>query len=208
SSISPWCSTGRHVVFCRGGCRSRWRRPSASRRWKMLSRVTAGRTSSTPTRARSSPVRPLPVSSPTTASPSAWMAKELGDTACSSRAFEKESNTRRSICEPTKPSVRREARLVDISTFITGDDRIRALTTAPRIKPTSIFLRSARRPNPGRRSTYRRGIIVQTTGTGSYHVINRALKWMSQLDGYNYHNYDGHNKDHYKVSNGASSRFN
>jgi hypothetical protein len=49
----------------------------------------------------------------------------------------------------------------------TGDDRIRALTTAPRIKPTSIFLRSARRPNPGRRSTYRRGIIVQTTGTGS-----------------------------------------
>jgi hypothetical protein len=33
--------------------------------------------------------------------------------------------------------------------------------------PTSIFLRSARRPNPGRRSTYRRGIIVQTTGTGS-----------------------------------------
>jgi hypothetical protein len=41
------------------------------------------------------------------------------------------------------------------------------LTTAPRIKPTSIFLRSARRPNPGRRSTYRRGIIVRTTGTGS-----------------------------------------
>src|SRR6478672_9731973 len=23
SSISPWCWTGRHVVFCRGGCRSR-----------------------------------------------------------------------------------------------------------------------------------------------------------------------------------------
>lgn len=32
-------------------------------------------------------------------------------------------------------------------------------------KATSIFLRSARRPNPGRRSTYRRGIIVQITGT-------------------------------------------
>jgi hypothetical protein len=45
------------------------------------------------------------------------------------------------------------------------------LTTAPRIKPTSIFLRSARRPNPGRRSTYRRGIIVQTTGTGSAHSV-------------------------------------
>ena len=44
---------------------------------------------------------------------------------------------------------------------------IRALTTAPRIKPTSIFLRSARRPNPGRGSTYRCGIFVQTTGTSS-----------------------------------------
>ncbi|WP_456682916.1 alpha/beta hydrolase [Bradyrhizobium sp. USDA 3311] len=41
------------------------------------------------------------------------------------------------------------------------------MTTAPRIKPTSIFLRSARRPNPGRRSTYRRGSFVQTTGTSS-----------------------------------------
>jgi transposase len=70
------------------------------------------------------------------------------------------------ICEAV--TRRREARLVEISTFTTGDDRIRALTTAPRIKPTSIFLRSARRPNPGRRSTYRRGTIVQTTGTGSH----------------------------------------
>jgi hypothetical protein len=145
----------------------RWRRPSASRRWKMLSRVTAGRTSSTPTKVRSSPVRPLPASSPTTASPSAWMAKGLGETTCSSSGFGKASNTRTSICEPMKPSARREARLVDISTFTTGDDRIRALTTAPRIKPTSIFLRSARRPNPGRRSTYRRGIIVHIIGTGS-----------------------------------------
>ena len=47
-----------------------------------------------------------------------------------------------------------------ISTFITDDDHIRVLTTTPRIKPTSIFLRSARRPSPGRRSTYRPGIIV------------------------------------------------
>jgi len=54
SSISPWCWTGRHVVFCRGGCRSRWRRPSASRHWRMLSLVMAGRKSSTPTRVRSS----------------------------------------------------------------------------------------------------------------------------------------------------------
>ena len=49
----------------------------------------------------------------------------------------------------------------------TGDGRIRALTTAPRIKPTSIFLRSARRPNPSRGSTYQRGIVVQKRGTSS-----------------------------------------
>jgi hypothetical protein len=50
------------------------------------------------------------------------------------------------------------------------------LTTAPRIKPTSIFLRSARRPNPGRRSTYRRGIIVRTTGTGSLFTRSSLFK--------------------------------
>src|SRR5258708_10317940 len=103
------------------------------------------------------------------------MAKARGETTGSSRGFGKASNRGRSICEPTKPSVRREARLVDISTFTTGDDGIRALTTAPPIKPTSIFLRSARRPNPGRRSTYRRGIIVQTTGTGSVANAMEAL---------------------------------
>jgi hypothetical protein len=63
SSISPWCWTGRHVVFCHGGCRSRWRRRSASRRWRMLSRVMVGRKSSTPTRVRSSRARRSPVSS-------------------------------------------------------------------------------------------------------------------------------------------------
>ena len=66
----------------------------------------------------------------------------------------------------------------------TGDDHIRALTTAPRIKPTSIFLRSARRPNPGRRSTYRRGIVVQTTGTGSNtHPRRACLPAGGRVDG-------------------------
>jgi len=61
----------------------------------------------------------------------------------------------------------------------TDDDRIRALTTAPRIKPTSIFLRSAWRPNPGRGSTYRRGIFVRTTGTSS---VPRAVLRHPQID--------------------------
>src|SRR4029077_14067174 len=62
-------------------------------------------------------------------------------------------------------------RLADISTSTIAVAHIRALTTAPRIKPTSIFLRSARRLNPGRGSTYRRGIFVQTTGTSSETVL-------------------------------------
>jgi len=45
--------------------------------------------------------------------------------------------------------------------------RIRALTAAHRIKPTSTNRHSAWRPNPGRGSTYRRGTSVQTTGTSS-----------------------------------------
>jgi hypothetical protein len=41
------------------------------------------------------------------------------------------------------------------------------LTAAHRIKPTSTRCQSARQPNPGRGSTYRRGDSVQTTGTSS-----------------------------------------
>ena len=85
------------------------------------------------------------------------------------------SNTKRSICEPMKASARPVARSADISTSIIAVAHIRALTTAPRIKPTSIFLRSARRPNPGRGSTYRRGIFVQTTGTSSLGHRDGAL---------------------------------
>ena len=46
------------------------------------------------------------------------------------------------------------------------------MTARHLIKPTSTRCLSARQPNPGRRSTYRRGKSVQTTGTTS---VNRAL---------------------------------
>lgn len=53
----------------------------------------------------------------------------------------------------------------------------RALTAAPRIKPTSIRCRSARQRNSGRTSTYRRGIAVQTTG-----AISAGAAWaMTQM---------------------------
>src|SRR3954470_20173012 len=50
---------------------------------------------------------------------------------------------------------------------ITAGDRIRALTARHPIKPTSPRCQSAWQPNPGRRSTYRRGKSVQTTGPTS-----------------------------------------
>src|SRR5271169_892621 len=45
--------------------------------------------------------------------------------------------------------------------------RIRALTTPRQIKFTSTRCRSARQPNPGRRSTYQRADSVQTSGASS-----------------------------------------
>src|SRR5258708_31593053 len=127
----------------------------------------AGRRSSTPTRVRSSPAQLLPACSPARASPSAWTATGPGGIMCSSNGCGAASNTRRYICEPTKPSARRATRSADISTFIIAVAPIRVLTAARRIKPTSPRWRSVRQPNPGRRSTYRRGDSVQTTGTSS-----------------------------------------
>src|SRR5665811_854228 len=53
---------------------------------------------------------------------------------------------------------------------ITAGDHTRALTARHPIKPTSHRCPSAWQPNPGRRSTYRRGDSVQTTGTTSLAV--------------------------------------
>ena len=108
---------------------------------------------STPTKARSSLVRPSLAFSPTTASPSAWMAKEPGETTCSSRGCGKASNTRRSICEPTTMSAKPALRSVATWTSTMQGVRIRVLTAARPIKPTSICCPSAWQPNHGRGST-------------------------------------------------------
>ena len=58
SSIWPGShSIGSAAACCRGGCRSRWKRHSASRRRRMLWLVTASRRSPTRIRARSSRAR-------------------------------------------------------------------------------------------------------------------------------------------------------
>ena len=56
-------------------------------------------------------------------------------------------------------------------TSTTAGDRIRALTARHPIKPTSPRCPSAWEPNRGRRSTYRRGDSVQTTGTTSLQPV-------------------------------------
>ncbi len=129
--------------------------------------VTASRTSSTRTRARNSPARPSPACSPATPLRSAWTAKRLGGTMCSSSACGAASSTRRSICEPTTASARPVLRSAATWASITADAPTRALTASHQIKPTSTRCRSARQPSPGRRSTYRCGNSVQTTGTTS-----------------------------------------
>jgi hypothetical protein len=64
-------------------------------------------------------------------------------------------------------TILREGRLAATWTFIMAGVRTRALTASRPIKPTSPRCHSARQPNPGRGSTYRRGKSVQTTGATS-----------------------------------------
>ena len=102
-----------------------------------------------------------------TALPSAWTAKGLGGTMSSSNGCGAASNTRRCICGPTTASARPALRSAITWTFTMDGARIRALTERHRIEPTSPRCPSAWQPNLGRDSTYRRGNIVQTTGTSS-----------------------------------------
>jgi putative transposase len=97
----------------------------------------------------------------------AWTVKGLGGITYSLSGSGVASNTRKSICEPTKPSARRATRSAAISISTTVEGPTRAWTATPRIKPTSLRCRSARQLNPGRGSTYRRGDAVQTIGASS-----------------------------------------
>src|SRR5664280_236600 len=71
------------------------------------------------------------------------------------------------VCTPTTASARPALRSAATCTSTTAGDHIRALTARHPIKPTSRRCPAAWQPNPGRRSTYRRGDSVQTTGTTS-----------------------------------------
>src|SRR5947207_2422751 len=100
-------------------------------------------------------------------STSAWTARAPGGTTSSSSGCGAASNMRRCICGPTTASARPALRSAVTWTFTTAGAHTRALTARYPIKPTSTRCHSAWQPNPGRRSTYRRGKAVQTTGATS-----------------------------------------
>ena len=119
---------GSAAGFWHGGCRSRWRRASASRHSKTPWLITVSPRSSIPIRARSSPAWPSLACSLSKASRSAWMAKALGGTMCSSSVCGAPSNTKRYICGPMKASVMRALRSAAICGSTMSDARMRALT--------------------------------------------------------------------------------
>jgi hypothetical protein len=129
------------------------------------------RTSSTPTRARSSPARRSPAYSPATPSPSAWTARGPGGTTCSSSGCGAASNTRRCICGRTKPSAKRAARSAVISTSTIDAALIRAMTEAPRIKPTSTRCHSAWQPNQAEAPLIDAEILFRQSGPALNHVL-------------------------------------
>src|SRR6516164_2523125 len=93
------------------------------------------------------------------------MAKALGVTMCLLSVCGEASNTRRCTCGLMRASVKPATPLDAISISTIPSVHIRALTARRPIRPTSPCCRSARRPNPGRGSTHRRGNSVQRIGT-------------------------------------------
>jgi putative transposase len=71
----------------RGGCRTRWTSRSALRRWRTRWLASAGRKSSTPTRAANSPAARLPACWQRPAAASRWTAAAAGSTNCSSSGY-------------------------------------------------------------------------------------------------------------------------
>ena len=133
-------------------------------------------------RVRSSPAWPSPACSPTTALRSAWTAKGLGGTMSSSSSCGAASNTKRYTCGPTTASARPALHRPLPQIFIMVGGHTRALTARHPIKLTSSRCPSARQPNLSRRSTYRRGKSVQTTGTSSrLLVLGPDGKWVGVI---------------------------
>src|ERR1700704_2068352 len=95
------------------------------------------------------------------------MARARGGTTSLSNGCGAASNMRRCICGPTTASAKPAFQSAVTSTSTTAADHTKALTAPHPIKPTSLRYPSAWQPNPGRRSTYRRGDSVQTTATSS-----------------------------------------
>ena len=96
------------------------------------------------------------------------MARGFG-TMCSSRGRGAPSSMSRCICALMKPSAQHAARLAATSASPTAAVPIRALTAAPRIKPTSPDYHSARQLTRQRLQLSKR-VSFQTIGTSSVRI--------------------------------------
>jgi hypothetical protein len=114
-----------------GVCQTRWMCRSACRRSRRRWRASAGRRSSTPTRAASSRAPPSPVCSPPRASESRWMAAGGGWTTCSSSGCGVRSSTRTSISRATPTAARPRLGSVRGSPFTICGGRIRRSAIGP-----------------------------------------------------------------------------
>ena len=93
AAVVDWSAAGSSL----GGCRSLWKRSSASRHSRKLWPATADRRFSIRIKAANSPAPASPTFFSKRASPSAWTAKDRGGIMFSSSAFGAQSNTRRFI---------------------------------------------------------------------------------------------------------------
>jgi hypothetical protein len=123
SSIWPRWSTGSAAACWHGSCRSPWRLPSASRRWKKLFPRMKNRRSSTPTRAAVHQRSLHRAAKKRRDQRSAWTARAAGATTSSSSGSGSRSSTKRSTCMPTPRSARPGTRSAATSSSTTPSAR-------------------------------------------------------------------------------------
>jgi hypothetical protein len=107
--------------------------------------------------------------------------KGLGGITHSSSGCGVASGTRRCICALTKPSAKRVARSASILSFITAEDRIRALTEAPRITPTSTRCHSAWQPKLAEALLINAKILFRQPGPARCQVFNNSNARYAEL---------------------------
>jgi len=146
--------SGTRGASCRGACRTRSTRASASRPWRRRSLASVTPRSSTRTKERSSRPTFSPSRSATAGSPSAWMAKGVASTTSSSSDSGGRSSTRRSTSTRTMACARLALASGGTWTSTTTSGPTRRSATRRRRRSTVVrFDRRPRESDPPQPST-------------------------------------------------------